>query len=103
VPDSRAARFSTDFVCDMRATRTAALRLIPPRMPIRRLLVTGSFSQDDAATLVAAYKGTLRALHLVDRDDPAVMLVAERIVALSKEGELDSTALRDRVVRSFTN
>jgi hypothetical protein len=40
---------------------------------------------------------------LVDRSDPAVVLVAKRVIALAKEGSRDPIVLRDRVVKSFRN
>jgi hypothetical protein len=40
---------------------------------------------------------------LVDRSDPAVVLVARRVIAFAKEGSRDPVVLRDRVVKSFRN
>jgi hypothetical protein len=67
------------------------------------LLAGGSFSPEDAAVLAATFEHCLRELHLVDRNDPAVLMVARRVIALAQEGERDPIILRDRVVKSFTN
>jgi hypothetical protein len=39
----------------------------------------------------------------VDRKDPAVLMVAKRVIALGKAGNLDELALRDEVVETFKN
>ena len=44
----------------------------------------------------------LSALGLVDRKDPAVLMVARRIIDLARDGERNP-ALRDRAVQSFSN
>jgi hypothetical protein len=53
--------------------------------------------------LASAFEASLRELGLVDRSDPAVLLVAKRVIALAKEGSRDPLVLRDRVVKSFRN
>jgi hypothetical protein len=63
----------------------------------------GAFGPDDVRALASAFEASLRELGLVDRSDPAVMLVAKRIIALAKEGTRDPIVLRDRVVKSFRN
>jgi len=51
--------------------------------------------------LVFAFEASLKALRLVDRKDPAVLVVARRVIALAKEGNRDPIALRDQVLKSF--
>jgi hypothetical protein len=72
-------------------------------MPIRPLLQAEAeaFGPEDLTALASAFEQCLAALRLVNRTDPAVLLVAQRIIALAKEGERDPTVLRDRVVSSF--
>ena len=53
--------------------------------------------------LVSAFEASLKALRLVDRKDPAVLMVAKRVIALAKAGNLDALALRDEVVETFKN
>jgi hypothetical protein len=72
-------------------------------VPIRPLLAAGAFSPEDAATLIAAFEDSLRALKLVDRSDPAVTLVAKRVIALAMGGERDPKLLREAVLQSFRN
>jgi hypothetical protein len=72
-------------------------------VPIRPLLAAGAFSPEDVATLTAAFEDSLRALKLVDRSDPAVTLVAKRVIALAMGGERDPILLREAVLQSFRN
>jgi hypothetical protein len=74
-------------------------------MPIRPLLEAeaGAFGPEDVQALVSAFESALEALRLVDRSDPAVLMVARRVIALAKEGNRDPIVLRDRVVSSFRN
>jgi hypothetical protein len=51
--------------------------------------------------LNSVFEDGLVTLRLVDRDDPIVSLVVERIVALAKPGQIEAAALRDEVLRSF--
>jgi hypothetical protein len=63
----------------------------------------GVFGPDDVSALASAFEASLRELGLVDRSDPAVVLVARRVIAFAKEGSRDPIVLRDRVVKSFRN
>jgi hypothetical protein len=46
------------------------------------------------AVLSVAFEDTLRTLRLIDRNDPAVTIVAKHIIELAKSGERDRS-LRD--------
>jgi hypothetical protein len=70
-------------------------------MPIRPLLQDGVFSPEDITALATAFEDTLRALGLVDRSDPAVLMVAKRIIELAKHGERNPTRLRNSVVNQL--
>ena len=72
-------------------------------VPIRPLLESepGAFGPEDVEALVFAFEASLKALRLVDRKDPAVLVVARRVIALAKEGNRDPIALRDQVLKSF--
>ena len=70
-------------------------------MPVRDLLSSGTFSPEDIAAMTAAYEESLRALGLVDRTDPAVTIVAKRVLEIAAGGERDPIVLRDAVLRSF--
>jgi hypothetical protein len=72
-------------------------------VPIRLLLEHDhAFEPDDIAPLVSAFEDALRALRLVDRDDPATMLVAKTIIQFAKDGERDPIRLRDAAIKSLS-
>jgi hypothetical protein len=62
-----------------------------------------SFSPEDATVLIATFEDTLHALRLVDRSDPAVIMVAKRVIQLAKQDGIDPARLRDQVLQSFRN
>jgi len=70
-------------------------------VPIRPLLRDEHFTPEDIAVLTAAFENALRELKLVNRQDPAVTLVAKRIIELARQGEHDPEVLRDAVLKSF--
>ena len=71
-------------------------------MPIRPVLFgSGAFSPEEVAVLTTAFEDTLNALGLVDRKDPAVTIVAKRVIELAKGGEHDPILLRDAVLKSL--
>ena len=73
-------------------------------MPIRPVLFgSGAFSPEEVAVLTTAFEDALRALSLVDRKDPAVTIVAKRVIELAKGGEHDPILLRDAVLKSLRN
>ena len=72
-------------------------------MPIRSLFGEGEFSPEDKALITNAFEDTLHSLGLIDRTDPAVSMVARRIIELAKSGERDPILLREAVLNSFRN
>ena len=71
-------------------------------MPIRPLLYgSGVFTPEEIAVITTAFEDTLSALGLVNREDPAVHMVAKRIFELASGGEHDPILLRDAVLKSF--
>jgi hypothetical protein len=71
-------------------------------MPIRPLLFgSGAFTPEQIAVITTAFEDALRALGLVDRKDPAVNMVAKRVIELAKDGQHDPILLRDAVLNSF--
>jgi hypothetical protein len=70
---------------------------------VRPLLEAEAFGPDEVKVLVSAFEASLKALRLVDRKDPAVLMVAKRVIALARAGNLDPLALRDEVVKTFKN
>jgi hypothetical protein len=71
-------------------------------MPIRPLLFgSGVFSPDEIAVITTAFEDTLNALGLVDRQDPAVTMVAKRMIEIARGGERDPILLRDAVLKAL--
>jgi len=71
-------------------------------MAIRPLLYgSGVFTPDEIAVITTAFEDTLSALGLVNREDPAVHMVAKRIFELASGGEHDPILLRDAVLKSL--
>ena len=56
-----------------------------PIMPIRILLKKNiAFTPEDAEILVKTFEDMLNALGLTDREDPATLLVAEKVIEAAK-------------------
>ena len=83
-------------------------------VPIRPLLQDGYFTPEDVTVLIEVFEQALRDLlevfeqalrdlRLADRNDPAVELVAKRIIALATPGQRNPKLLRDAVLKSFKN
>jgi hypothetical protein len=53
-------------------------------VPIDRLLNGSSLSPKKITQLKTAYESALRALHLVDRNDPIAEIVARKIIEIGK-------------------
>jgi hypothetical protein len=72
-------------------------------MPILRLLEAhdSAFGPDEIAIMVAAFEDALRELGLVDREDPATVMVAKRIFEMAKQGERDPARLREGAVKQL--
>ena len=60
-----------------------------------------AFRPDTIAVLATAFEDTLHHLRLLDRNDPAVTLVAKRIIELARQGERDPIRLRDGAIELF--
>jgi hypothetical protein len=60
-----------------------------------------AFGPETIAVLGVALEETLRQRGLIDCNDPAMTMVAKRIIELAKQGERDPIRLRDQTVRSF--
>lgn len=70
-------------------------------MPIRQLLQDEGFGPEDIAQISAAFEYSLSQLGLVDRTDPATVLVAKQIIALAKLGVRDPNELCDAAILSL--
>jgi len=49
----------------------------------------------EAGILVDAFEGALKALRLVDRNDPKTLAIANHIITFTKAGVFDPVRLRD--------
>lgn len=72
-------------------------------MPINRVLVgTGiSLGPEEIGRLNDAYERTLRAMDLVDRNDPLTEIVAKKVVEIGLNGVRDPTGIANAVVKEF--
>jgi hypothetical protein len=59
-------------------------------------------SPKEISVLVSAYKKTLRALWLVDRDDPVARLIAQKIIEIGKTGSGDPSEISALAVKAFS-
>jgi hypothetical protein len=59
------------------------------------------FGPDTVAVLAVALEDAVRQLRLVDRNDPAVTMIAKTIIELARRGERDPIRLRDQAIQSF--
>lgn len=62
-------------------------------MTLRRLLRGSSVPPETVAQLNVAYGKTLRALNLVDRDDPVSEIVARRVIEIANAGVSDPSQI----------
>jgi hypothetical protein len=60
-----------------------------------------AFGPEDVEILSSALEETLCSLRLIDRIDPAVSMVAERLIQLATDGERDSARLREEALKSL--
>ena len=70
-------------------------------MQIKRLLEGRPFSPQEVEVLSSAFEAALQELHIVDRTDPAVELVARRIINVAVRGERDPVRLREAGVKGI--
>jgi len=72
-------------------------------MPIGQMLkgTHGVFGPRDIIAITTAFETALRELKLIDRDDPAVTLVAKLTIDAAMEGERDPKRLSAEVIKSI--
>jgi hypothetical protein len=71
-------------------------------MPVGPLLYgSGAFTPEEIAVIATAFEDALNVLGLVDRKDPAVTMIAKRMIEIARGGERDPILLREAVVKSF--
>jgi len=62
-------------------------------MAIYKLIQNTPMGPDDIQRLVTAYHGTLRALELIDRDDPITRIVARTVFEITQTGIEDAAEI----------
>lgn len=70
-------------------------------MPIRRLFKEGKIEPDSVERLDQAFTLTLRALGLVDRDDPVCEIVARKVIAIDAAGTHDPKQIAGLAVKQL--
>jgi hypothetical protein len=55
----------------------------------------------ETSHLIAAYELTLRALDVVDRNDPRTVMIAKMVLEIGKTGLDDSNEISKRAVKSL--
>jgi len=70
-------------------------------MPINRLLAGSSLGPEQIGRLNDAYELTLRALYLVDRNDPLTEIVAKKIIEVSQTGIIDPAQISRLAVKDL--
>jgi hypothetical protein len=83
------------------ADRSAEERVVPVRLIIDND-DNQAFGPEQINVLVTAFEDALKVLGLVDREDPATQMVAQRIIDLAKQGECDLVRLREGAVQTLS-
>ena len=68
-------------------------------MPLLRLLEDQAFGPDEITVMVTAFEEALRELRLTDREDPATLMVAQRIIEAARQGEREPARLREAGIK----
>jgi hypothetical protein len=71
-------------------------------MPHRGLFVEeAAFEPETVAAMTAAYDEVIRALNLVNREDPLTEMVARKLVEIARLGEHDADRLATLLLTEF--
>ena len=70
-------------------------------MPIYRLLQNVPMGPEDIKCLTTAYEQTLRAIGLVDRDDPIAEMVARKVIEVGQRGVRDPAQLPELTIKEM--
>jgi len=72
-------------------------------MPINRLLGESNLDPKQIELLNVAFNRALRALRLVDRDDPVCEIVARKVIEFGLDGFRDPQEIAKAVVTALTS
>ena len=70
-------------------------------MAIYRLLQNSPLGPEEIAVLTDAYERTLRALQLVDRNDPITEMIAKKIIELGQRGVREAKQLSALAIKEL--
>ena len=70
-------------------------------MPINRLLQGSALGSEEVERLNRAYTHALRSLHLVDRNDPIVDMVAKKIIEVGATGISDPEQISKLAIKQL--
>ncbi len=70
-------------------------------MTINRLLAKTTVGPEEIRLLNEAYERALRAMHLVDRNDPLTEMVAKKIIEVSKAGINDPAQVSQLAIKDL--
>ena len=99
-----AHRDVTDTFCPGaggRETGRAPASMRIGRMPIIRLLENSKLTPDDVEILTRAFKEALRALSLVDRNDPLTEIVARKIIEIGPSPVRDPIQIAELAIKQL--
>jgi hypothetical protein len=71
------------------------------QMPIYRLLQNVPLEPEDISRLAAAYEQALKAIGLIDREDPLAEMVAKKIIEIGQTGVRDPAEISDLTVKAL--
>jgi hypothetical protein len=62
----------------------------------------GSFGPNEISVMTTAFNQIVRDLHLTDRNDPVVEMIAKLVIELVRNGERDPEKLREQVLGRYS-
>jgi hypothetical protein len=70
-------------------------------MAIHRLLENLPMGPEEIKRLVTAYEQTLKAIHLVNRNDPITEIVAKKIIEIAQTGVKDPAQISQQAIKDL--
>ena len=70
-------------------------------MAIHRLLENLPMGPEEIKRLVTAYEQTLKAIHLVNRNDPITEIVAKKIIEIAQTGVKDPGQISQQAIKDL--
>ena len=72
-------------------------------MPINRLLLDSKLGSSKIELFNLAFNQALRALYLVDRNDPVCEIIARKVIEIGADGTRDPQEIAKAVVTALTS